>query len=61
MIKVEQAINKNSKRIKETQWYKLGNMISTNESNNTFTQNKDASNLTFRINPHDLYSANKTE
>lgn len=32
----------------------------TNESNNTFTQYKDASNLTTRINLHDLYSNKRT-
>ena len=64
MIKVEQAINNTAKELKKHNDINWENMISlihlTNESNNTFTQYKDASNLTTRINLHDLYSKNKT-
>lgn len=64
MIKVEQAINKTASELKKQNYINWENMISlihlTNESTNTFTQYKDASNLTTRINLHDLYSTNKT-
>lgn len=65
MIKIEQAVNKTSKRIKEIQWYWLNNIIGlvhlTNKTSSTFTQYNDASNLIARINLHDLYLINKTE
>lgn len=64
MLKVEQAISKTAKELKKHNDINWKNMISlihlTNESNNIFTQYKDASNLTTRINLHDLYSINKT-
>lgn len=64
MIKVEQAINKTANELKKHNDINWENMISlihlTNESNNIFTQYKDASNLNARINLHELYSANKT-
>lgn len=64
MIKVEQAINKTASELKKHNYINWENMISlihlTNETTNTFTQYKDASNLTTRINLHDLYSTNKT-
>ena len=64
MIKVEQAINKTARELKKHNDINWENMISlihlTNESTNTFNQYKDASNLTTRINLHDLYSTNKT-
>lgn len=64
MVKVEQAINKTANEIKKYNDINWDNMISlihlTNDSNNIFTQYKDASNLTTRINFHDLYSINKT-
>ena len=63
MVKVEQTINKTAKELKNYKDINWENMISlihlTNESNNTFTQYKDASNLTTRISLHDLYSINK--
>ena len=64
MIKVEKAINKTAKELKKHNDINWENMIILihllNESNNTFTQHKDTSNLTTRINLHELYLTNKT-
>lgn len=63
MIKVEQAINNTANELKKNNYINWESMISlihlTNETTNTFNQYKDASNLTTRINLHDLYSTNK--
>lgn len=63
MIKVDRTIDKTAKELKKQKDINWENIISLihliNESEDIFTQYKDASNLTTRINLHELYSSNK--